>query len=134
MNGKAAKSILGIALLFGAGFVLIICLYFQDGFTGSRVKNPDGYFLDIDRMNGGDEHSLLLHSGDALGVEFRRDKGKLTLEIAAPDDSVIYSGNGSSTENFVLNIPEDGSYRICVNARGGAGYISVKLIQDKDIR
>ena len=40
--------------------------YNQEGFTGSRVKNPDSYSLDIERMNGTDLHTLDLKNGGIL--------------------------------------------------------------------
>ena len=54
----------------------------QAGFTGSRVKNPDAYLLDIEAMNGTDLHTLELSAGDVLRVTF--DKAAVDA-FAAPE-------------------------------------------------
>ena len=69
----------------------------QEGFTGSRVKNPDAYLLDIKRMNGTDLHTLELHRGDALHIQLETVKGELHMEIKAPNGTTIYRGNGKET-------------------------------------
>ena len=40
----------------------------REYFTGSRVKNPDSYSLDIQRMNGTDLHTLELQKDDVLEI------------------------------------------------------------------
>ena len=42
-----------LLLLFLAGAAVFLFCSNQESFTGSRIKNPDAYLLDIDRMNGG---------------------------------------------------------------------------------
>ena len=65
---KSKKAVLVVLLvlllLFLARIVVFIFYYDREGFTGSRVKNPDAYLLDIERMNGTDLHSLELHEDD----------------------------------------------------------------------
>lgn len=39
-----------LVLFFGIA-IIIFCSN-QEGFTGNRIKNPDSYLLDIERMNG----------------------------------------------------------------------------------
>lgn len=65
MKGKTKILIFSIVLLFlGVGISLFSSN--QEGFTGSRIKNPDFYMLDIERMNGTDMHTLDLRTGDVL--------------------------------------------------------------------
>lgn len=47
---KIWKWALAIGLLAGA--VLLVIFFNQEGFTGSRVRNPGAYLLDLQRMNG----------------------------------------------------------------------------------
>ena len=59
---KSKKMILiGLPLLFIAGVAVFLICFNQEGFTGSRIKNPDAYLMDIERMNGTDLHTLELH-------------------------------------------------------------------------
>lgn len=64
---KSRKGVLIVlSLLLFAWTAMFISYYNKEGFTGSRVKNPDAYLLDIERMNGIDLHTLDLHEGDVL--------------------------------------------------------------------
>ena len=116
-----AKIITVIMLLF-IGVAAAFFRYNQEGFTGSRVKNPDSYLLDIERMNGTDLHTLDLQTGDVLRIQFETLKGSLYMEIKAPDGTAIYRGNGKETTDFTVNITESGVYTIAVcahHAKGG---------------
>ena len=117
-----AKIITVIMLLF-IGVAAAFFRYNQEGFTGSRVKNPDSYLLDIERMNGTDLHTLDLQTGDVLRIQFETLKGSLYMEIKAPDGTAIYRGNGKETTDFTVNITESGVYTIAVCARHAKGGI-----------
>ena len=116
------KIITIIALLF-IGVAAAFFRYNQEGFTGSRVKNPDSYLLDIERMNGTDLHTLDLQTGDVLRIQFETLWGSLYMEIKAPDGTAIYRGNGKETKEFTVNITESGVYTIAVCARHAKGGI-----------
>lgn len=102
----------------------------REFFSGSRVKNPDAYLLDIKKMNGTDLHTLELCEGDVLQILFETEKGDLYMEIKAPDGTTIYRGNGKETTEFTVNIRESGVYTIVVEARYAKGNIYVQLKQD----
>ena len=127
---KSKKTILIVlSLLLLAGGAAFLFRYNQEGFTGSRVKNPDAYLLDIERMNGTDLHTLELHGGDTLQIRFEAEKGTLYTEIKAPDGTAIYRGNGKETTDFTVNIPEDGVYTVLVEARHAKGTIHMNTNQ-----
>lgn len=115
-----AKMITVIALIF-IGVAAAFFRYNQEGFTGSRVKNPDSYLVDIKRMNGTDLHTLDLQTGDVLQIQFETLKGSLYMEIKAPDGTAIYRGDGKETTDFTVNITESGVYTIVVCARHAKG-------------
>ena len=120
-----------LSLLFLAGAAVFLFCYNQESFNGSRIKNPDAYLLDIKRMNGTDLHTLELHEGDVLQIEFETEKGSLYMEIKAPDGTAVYRGNGKETADFTLNILESGVYTIVVEARHAKGTIHVQLAGGK---
>lgn len=115
-----------LILLLAAGLTAFL-LSRQTGFTGSRVKNPDSYTLDFERMNGDDQHTMRLEAGDALQVQFEVQKGSLHLEIQSPDGSVLYEGNGTEATDFTVGIPESGVYSISVEARQAKGFLHIRL-------
>ena len=127
-NRRAILIVLSLALLFlflaGAAVSLFSCN--QEGFTGSRVKNPDAYLMDIERMNGTDLHTLELRKGDVLQIRFETVKRSLYMEIKAPDGASIYRGNGKETTDFTVNIPKDGVYAVVVEARHARGTIHIQ--------
>ena len=116
-----------LPLLVLAGFAVFLCGSNREGFTGSRVKNPDAYLLDIEKMNGTDLHTLELQKGDVLQIRFETEKGSLYMEIKAPDGTSLYRGNGKETTFFTVNIRESGVYTIVVEARHAKGTIHIQL-------
>lgn len=109
MSVKQMRSKRAIRILAGvvlpallAGLTMLLVIYNRPGFTGERIKNPDSYSLDILRMNGTDSHTLSLNAGDVLQVEFETSKDSLLIKITAPDDTIIYAGNGEETTSFFV--------------------------------
>ena len=119
-----------LPLLVLAGIAVFLTSSNQEGFTGSRVKNPDAYLLDIEKMNGTDLHTLELREGDVLQIRFETEKGSLYMEIKAPDGSTIYRGNGKETTAFTVNIRDSGVYTIVVEARRAKGTIHIQLEEE----
>ena len=119
-----------MAALVLAGAAAFLFGYNQEGFTGSRVKNPDAYLLDIEKMNGTDLHKLALREGDILQIQFETEKGSLYMEIKAPDGTTIYRGNGKETTDFTVNIRESGVYTVTVEARRAKGTIHIQLKEE----
>ena len=117
---------IALPLLILAGVAIFLFCYNQEGFTGSRAKNPDAYLLDIQRMHGTDLHTLELQEGDVLDIQFETVKGSLYMEIKAPDGTAVYRGNGKETTDFAVNIRESGVYTIVVEARRAKGTIHIR--------
>lgn len=122
--------LIAIILLVLSGITLFMFCRNQDSFSGSRVKNPDEYLLDIRQMNSKDVHTLELKKDDVLQIHFETTKGSLNLEIKAPDQTAIYSGNGKEATDFAVKIPKNGVYTIVVNARHAKGNIHIKLKEE----
>ena len=127
-RNKAVLIVLSLLLL--AGIAVFLFCYNLEGFTGSRVKNPDAYLLDIEKMNGTDLHTLELSRGNVLQIQFETEKGELYMEIKAPDGTAVYRGNGKETTDFTVNIRESGVYTVVVEARHAKGTIHVQLEEE----
>lgn len=125
MKGRIALLAVQVILLCACAALIVWSA--QPGFTGERVKNPDAYLLDIERMNGSDMHTLDLQRGDLLRVRFETEAGSLRMEILAPDGTSIYSGNGRDATEFMLRAPESGRYTVAVEARQARGTLHVRL-------
>ena len=131
MMKKSKAVFIVLTLLILAGVAVFLLCTNQEGFTGSCVKNPDAYLLDIEKMNGTDLHTLELHEGDVLQIEFETKKGELYMEINAPDGTAVYRGNGKETTEFAVNIRESGVYTIVVEARHAKGTIHIRRKVEK---
>ena len=131
MTKRNKTVLIALPLLILAGVDIFLFCYNLEGFTGSRVKNPDAYLLDIEKMNGTDLHTLELSRGDVLQIQFETEKGELYMEIKAPDGTAIYRGNGKETTEFAVNIRESGVYTVVVEARHAKGTIHVQLAGGK---
>ncbi len=123
---KHMKVLIIFIVLFMIGVAVVLFCSNQEGFTGSRIKNPDSYMLDIERMNGTDVHTLDLQNGDVLQIQFETVKGSLYMEIHAPNGTIIYRGNGKEITDFTVNIQENGAYTIVVEAWKAKGTIHIQ--------
>ena len=130
MTKRNKAVLIALPLLVLAGIALLASCSDQGSFSGSRVKNPDAYLLDIEKMNGTDLHTLELREGDVLQIQFETEKGTLYMEIKAPDGTSLYRGNGKETTDFTVNIRESGIYTISVEARRAKGTIHVQLEEE----
>ena len=122
-----------LPLLFLAGVAVFLFCYNLTSFNGSRVRNPDAYLLDIQRMNGTDLHTLELQKGDMLQIHFETEKGQLYMEIKASDGTAVYRGNGKETTDFAVDILENGVYTIVVEARHAKGTIHIQQRKNTEI-
>ena len=116
-----------LAVCFFACFVMAFTSCNRDNFTGTRVANPNSYTLDIESMNGTDNHAMNLKAGDMMHILFKTEKGDLHMEITAPDGAVLYSGDGKDVNDFVVKIQQDGVHYITVNASRARGKISIEI-------
>ena len=124
-NNRPLLDGISLLCLAAATVVLLLCRG-QSDFTGDQIKNPDAYLLDIEEMNGTDQHTLELREGDVLQVRFETARGALSMEIQSPDGTVLYQGNGKETTDFTVNVPENGLYTVTVEARRASGTVHVR--------
>ena len=128
MRNKSKIIFIAVIIMIIIGGATGLFCYNMEGFTGNRIKNPDSYLLEIERMNGTDLHTLDLQAGDVLKVEFETVKGSLDLEIKAPDGTTIYRGDGKAATDFTVNISKSGVYTVNVLARHARGRISIQCV------
>ena len=129
MTKRNKAVLIVLSLLLFAGIAAFLLCSNQEGFTGSRIKNPDAYSLDIEKMNGTDLHTLELRQGDVLQIQFETKKGSMYAQIKAPDGTSLYRGNGKETTSFTVNIRETGVYTVVVEARHAKGTLHIHLAE-----
>ena len=129
MKRKSLATILLALCILGLAVFLTACG--RDCFVGSRTAETGSYRLDIDRMTGTDYFTMELRAGDTLAVQFETVKGSICMEIKEPDESSLYAGNGKGVTEFTVNIPESGTYSICVEACHAKGTVYIQRIGEK---
>lgn len=122
MKSKVIIAGLSLALVC---FAVFLVLYGRDDFAGERIKEPDSYMLDIERMNGRDSHALTLSAGDVLKIVFETEGGALSMEITSPSGASVYKGNGRQITDFEISATESGEYTVTVEARHAKGKIHI---------
>ena len=129
MNRKVLT--ISFFLLCIMGFAVILTACGRDCFVGSRTAEAGSYRLDIDRMTGTDRFTMELRAGDTLAVQFETVKGSIYMEIKEPDESSLYAGNGKGVSEFIVNIPESGTYSIYVEAHHAKGTVYIQQKGEK---
>ena len=122
------KRILGIALcaaLLIAGIVAAQrMISMQSRFDGSRVRNPDAYFLTFSCMNQDDAHSMHMEKGDLLRVEYEIQRGRVDVRVETEEGEKVYCGDRVDSGSFALPAARDGEYGVSVHAENAAGRLS----------
>ena len=125
-NSRVFRWIIAAICILCAVVFLCTALSYTPTFQGNRVKNPDSYQLEIQKMNGTDSHTMELEKEDSLHIRLETDRGTLSLEIKGPDGTMIYQGNGTAATDFTLNIPDSGIYSIQVDAKNARGILHIR--------
>lgn len=120
MNRKIA-----VLILLIAGMIALRVYNNQKLFVGNQVKSRNCYILEFEKMNQEDSHVISACKDDVFAVRFKIEKGHADLVIAMDGRPPIYMGNGIKYGEFNVIVPEDGEFRITINARHAAGFVEV---------
>lgn len=125
MTMKRAGMILAASLVLC--LVLMGCAE-ESSFTGNKAGNEDGFWMDYTVLNRQEEAFLHLAAGDMLQVELAHEKGTVDVTVGMDGKDAIYEGNGLAKLRFILNITEDGDYRISVTGHKARGSVTFEVI------
>ena len=89
-----------VCIMCAAALCAAVIVSCTPTFQGSRVKNPDAYLLDIQKMNGTDVHTLQLSEGDVLQVRFETVKGSLRMASRRRTEPPFTAGTGGKRPGF----------------------------------
>ena len=129
MVKKCVSIVLILAAL--AGIIVFFACGRQNVHCVTGINNLDHYYiLKFERMNREDFYLIPACKDDVFSVNFRIDKGHADLIIEIDGRNPIYKGNDIENGEFNVIVPEDGEYRITVNAKHAAGSIEVYAGKD----
>ena len=121
------KCILLLALLAAlAGIIIFISCGKQKVRCVTGINNLDRYYiLEFDKMNREESYVISACKEDVFVVNLRIDRGRVDFIIGMDGEASIYKGDNIETGTFEVIVPEDGEYRITVNAKRASGFIKV---------
>lgn len=124
MVNKCAFTVLILAVI--AGIIVFFACGRQKVNCVTGINNLDHYYiLEFENMNREDSCMIPVCKDDVFAVNFRIDNGHADLIIAMDGKTPIYKGNDIESGVFDVIVPEDGEYRITVNAKHASGYVEV---------
>ena len=128
MHGNMArqpglKAAAGICLLSGMLFLLTGCGK-GSAFDGSRVSDTSGFRMEYSMLNREESADLNLTEGDCLQVSLSHTEGTVDVTVQPEGKEPIYRGNGQQNADFVLEIPETGTWHISVSGHRAKGNVS----------
>ncbi len=117
------KAAAGICLLAGLLFLLTGC---GTGsiFDGSRASDASGFRMAYSMLNREEAADLNLAEGDRLRVSLSHTEGYVDVTVGLEGKAPIYRGNGQQNADFVLDIPETGTYHMSVSGHRAKGNVS----------
>ena len=93
-------------------------------FNGSRVSDETGFRMEYTVLNRTDTADMELSEGEELRVTISHTAGNVDVTVGQPGKEPIYRGAGQTNAEFILTIPETGSYQISVTGHRANGKVS----------
>lgn len=114
-----------VALITVAG-LLIFTRQHETRFDGERISTSGHFALRFDRMNTVQTETMALEEGDALHVSWQIESGHVDIAIGMKGEKAVYRADdrpAGDKADFVVEIPQTGSYTITVSARKAKGQV-----------
>ncbi len=93
-------------------------------FYGSRTGDEKQFLLEYSFLNKTETHEMALEQGTAIHVGIEHVSGRIDVIVSDALGKEIYRGNEASSGNFLLEIPETGTYRFSVTGKKAKGSVS----------
>ena len=116
-----------------AAVILILTQQPDAGFNGERISDQGRFALRFDWMNRTDSETLELREGDMLHVSWQIESGHVDIAIGMKGEEAVYRADdrpAGDKADFVVEIPQTGSYTITVSARKAKGQVEfMKMVK-----
>lgn len=99
-------------------------------FDGSRTADEDRFLLAYTVFNKMEKHEMTLEKGTAVEVGIEHVSGRIDIMVSDENGKEIYRGNDASSGNFILEIPETGTYLFSVTGKKAKGSVSFIVQED----
>lgn len=113
--------------LYAASWGMTHWLEFGNYYEGSRLGNQECLLLDYHRFNTTQWQSLTLQAGDVLEGRVVKEAGSISAYVMSDEDGdILYEERDLPTGTFTVEIPEDGTYEVCVTGRQATGSFRIQ--------
>ena len=92
-------------------------------FEGSRTSNATGFWMEYAILDREETADLSMEAGEQLQVSITHTAGDADVTVGRVGEEPIYKGAGQTNADFVLIIPEKGTYRISVTGHHAKGSV-----------
>ncbi len=124
---RSMKAAAGICMLAALLLLLTGCGT-GSVFDGSGVSDAFGFRMEYSIPDREESADLNLTEGDRLQVFLSHTEGSVDVTVGMEGQETIYRGNGQQNADFVLEIPETGTYHISVSGHRAKGNVSFARI------
>ena len=117
--------------------LLAVCLLFagcggKSTFDGSRISDETEFRMEYSILDKEESAELKLAEGDQIQVHISHTAGNVDVIVGQKGEEPIYKGTAKENADFILTVPETGSYRISVTGHRAKGEISFTCIPLKE--
>ena len=126
-RGKTRTAAVLCAILSVMCFLLAGCGR-ESTFDGSRTSDGIEFRMEYIILNKEESAELNLSEGDLIQVSISHTAGNVDITVGRDGEEPIYKGMGQENAEFILTIPEAGTYRIKVTGHRAKGTVSFTRI------
>lgn len=98
----------------------------------NRIKSTDVYAAECSPLNGADNYTLWLQSGQTLRVTTTVEKGTLRVWVGTKNADCLYQSNGIESGAFELPISTSGQYYIEVQGTSFKGKFEFRVLTNEE--
>ena len=101
-------------------------------FDGSRISDETGFRMEYSILDKKESAEMKLTEGNQIQVHISHTAGNVDVIVGQIGEEPIYKGTGQENADFILTVPNTGSYKISVTGHRAKGEISFTCIPLKE--
>jgi len=133
MQNRFIQRTVGLIMILSAVSCLLAGCGKPTAFEGNRVSDENGFWMEYAILDREETVDMPLVEGEQFRVSMTHVIGDVDVLVGRMGKEPIYKGSGQTDADFVLIIPETGTYRISITGHRAKGAISfVRTAADED--
>ena len=133
MKNRIIQRTFALIILLSAVRCLLAGCGKPTAFEGYRVSDEKGFWMEYAILDREETVDMSLVEGEQLQVSMTHVIGDVDVRVGRMGKEPIYQGSGQTNADFVLIIPETGTYRISITGHRAKGAVSfVRTAAEED--